>query len=107
MTGLRNLTMIAGIASGLLAAGGAAHASTADAWAAMEKKVSAGCVAKSGLSRARLMPGKLSFSDEIGTEVRMVRGTDRRGRQVTRACAFQRGSGKVEVQDAPDWNRGN
>lgn len=95
------------IGLGLIGAGlalaSAASASTPAAWAALEKKVAARCVAKSALRQAQLLPGKLGFSDAIGIEVRMVRGKDRRGRTQTLACAYDRRSGQAEVQEAPDW----
>lgn len=80
-----------------------ASASTPEAWNAMEKKITARCTARSGLTRAKIMPGKLGFSDTMGMEVRMVRGLDRRGRPATMACGYQRRTGLVEVQEAPTW----
>ena len=89
------------IAIGLLAS--SASASTPAAWDQMNTKVARACVAMSGLSRPVLLARKISFSDAIGTEVRMIRGFDRRGRMQRLLCAYNRAPGRTEVQPADVW----
>lgn len=96
---MRSLIMIAG-----LFVASAATASTPAAWNQMNTRVSRACVAKSGLPRPVLLAKKISFSDEIGTEVLMVRGTDKSGRMKRLLCAFNRSTGRAEVEDADAWN---
>jgi len=89
-----------------LAVGGAlpASASTPQAWNQMNVRVNRACVAMSGLSRPELLAAKISFSDTIGTEIRMIRGTDRKGVIHRKLCAYNRSTGRTEVQDAAGWN---
>ena len=89
-------TIVLGLAS-------AAGASSPEAWAQMDKRVNRACVATSGLSRPQLINAKISYSDVIGTEVRMIRGFDNRGRAKRLLCAYNRRTGRTEVQDAPMW----
>ncbi len=88
----------------MLLSGSAATASTPAAWNQMNTRVNRACVAMSGLSRPVLLAKKISFSDVIGTEVRMIRGTDKAGRTKRLLCAYNRSTGRTEVQDADAWN---
>ena len=81
-----------------------ASASTPQAWDQMNRRVNRACVAMSGLSRPELLAAKISFSDTIGTEIRMIRGTDRKGVTHRKLCAYNRRTGRTEVQDAAGWN---
>ena len=81
-----------------------ASASTPQAWDQMNRRVNRACVATSGLSRPELLAAKISFSDTIGTEIRMIRGTDRKGVTHRKLCAYNRSTGRTEVQDAAGWN---
>ncbi len=92
------------ITSLLLLCGSGAHASTPAAWNQMNARVNRACVAMSGLSRPVLLAKKISFSDVIGTEVRMIRGTDKAGRTKRLLCAYHRSTRRAEVQDADAWN---
>lgn len=80
-----------------------AVASSPESWAAMDKRVTRACIAMSGLARPQVMAKKMSFSDTIGIEARMIRGTDDRGRMQRKLCAFNRRTGRTEVQDAGGW----
>jgi hypothetical protein len=97
---MRNVIMIAA----LVAVAGSAQASTPAAWDAMNQRANRACVAMSGLARPELLAKKISFSDVIGTEVRMIRGTDRRGRMQRLLCAYNRSTGRTEIQEADAWN---
>jgi hypothetical protein len=97
---MRKIMMIAALA----ALAGSAQASTPAAWDAMNQRVNRACVAMSGLARPELLAKKISFSDVIGTEVRMIRGTDKRGRMQRLLCAYHRSTGRAEIQAADVWN---
>lgn len=90
---------VAGI--GLLATG--ASASAPGEWAALNQRVNRACIAMSGLPRPQVLNTTISFSDVIGTEVRMIRGTDKRGRIKRLLCAYNRSTGRTEVQEASGW----
>ena len=81
-----------------------AQASAPGEWEAMNKRANRACVAMSGLARPELLASKVSFSDTIGTEVRMIRGTDQRGRMQRLLCAYNRKTGRAEVQPGGVWN---
>jgi hypothetical protein len=81
-----------------------AVASTPAAWNQMNTRVNRACVAMSGLARPQLLAKKISFSDVIGTEIRMIRGTDKRGRMQRLLCAYDRKTGRAEVQEGGVWN---
>ena len=87
----------------LIVLSGSASGSTPAAWAALDQRVNRACIAMSGLSRPEVLAQKISFSDAIGTEVRMIRGTDSRGRYHRKLCAYNRASHRTEVQDAAGW----
>lgn len=69
----------------------------------MNTRVNRACIAMSGLARPVLLARKISFSDTIGTEVRMVKGADERGRMKRLLCAYNRSTGRAEVQEADVW----
>ncbi len=69
----------------------------------MNTRVNRACIAMSGLARPELLARKISFSDTIGTEVRMMRGADKRGRMKRLLCAYNRSTGRTEVQEADVW----
>jgi hypothetical protein len=81
-----------------------AHASTPEAWAQMNTRANRACVAMSDLARPQLLAKKISFSDVIGVEIRQIRGIDNRGRMKRLLCAYNRSTGRAEVQDADNWN---
>ena len=86
----------------ILAAASPGLASTSSAWREMNQRVHRACLAASGLTRPRLIGTPVSFSDPIGTEIRMLQGL-RRGRPKRLLCAYNRRTRAVEVQDAPAW----
>ena len=91
------------ISLALLAIGTSAQASTPKAWAAMNQRVNRACVAMSGLARPQLLAKRISFSDVVGVEVRQIQGVDNRGRMKRLLCAYNRSSGRTEVQEADNW----
>ena len=79
-----------------------ASASTPASWAQLDQRVVRACIAMSGLSRPEVLSRKISYSDVIGIEVRMVRGVEK-GRMQRKLCAYNRRTGRTEVQDAGGW----
>ncbi len=96
------IKIIAGTA--LVALATSAQASAPGEFEKMNIRANRACVAMSGLARPELLAKKISFSDVIGTEVRMIRGTDKRGRMQRLLCAFNRSTGRTEIQAADVWN---
>ena len=90
------------VLAGVMLSASAVSASTPAAWKEMDQRVRRTCIAASGLTRPRLIDAPVSFSDGIGTEMRVLRGT-RQGRPQRLLCAYNRRTRAVEVQDAPDW----
>lgn len=80
-----------------------AHASTPDSWANLDQRVNRACIAMSGLPRPQVLAQKISFSDAIGTEIRLVRGTDSKGRFRRMLCAFDRKTSRTEVKEVGGW----
>ena len=83
---------------------GVANASAPGEFEKMYARANRACVAMSGLARPQLLAKTISFSDVIGVEIRQLRGLDNRGRMKRLLCAYNRSTGKTEVQDADVWN---
>ena len=79
-----------------------ASASTPDSWAQLDQRVVRACIAMSGLSRPEVLTRKISYSDVIGVEMRMIRGIEK-GRMQRKLCAYNRRTSRTEVQDAGSW----
>ncbi len=79
-------------------------ASTPVAWDQMNQRANRQCVAISGLSRPILLAKRISFSDTIGVDVRQLRGLDNRGRTKRLLCAYNRSTGRAEIQEGDNWN---
>ena len=79
-----------------------ASASTPESWAQLDQRVVRACIAMSGLSRPEVLARKISFSDVIGVEMRMIRGMEK-GRMQRKLCAYNRRTSRTEVQDAGSW----
>jgi|GEM_PF-5381322 len=80
-----------------------AYASTPESWANLDIRVNRACIAMSDLSRPQVLAQKISFSDAIGTELRMIRGYDSRKRFHRKVCAYNRRTGRTEVHEASGW----
>ncbi len=79
-------------------------ASTPASWAKLQKQVAGACLAMSGLARPELLAQRISFSDVIPVEARMIRGYDNAERYKRLICLYDRRTGRTEVQSAPNWN---
>ena len=86
-----------------LAITAAASASTPDSWANLDTRVNRACIAMSGLARPSVLARKISTSDAVGAEVRLIRGYDDRNRFHRKVCVFRRSNSRTEVHDAGTW----
>lgn len=86
MTRLR-LMVVAGVVTVI---GTSAGASTPQAWAALDRQVNRACIAASGLTRAKVLSDKASFSDRVPVEVRIVEGYHRQPVIDVKLCAYDR-----------------
>lgn len=82
----------------------AVAASTPAAWDQMNQRANRQCVAISGLKRPILLARRISFSDMIGIDVRQLRGFDDRGQMKFLLCAYNRSTGRAEIQEGDNWN---
>jgi hypothetical protein len=77
----------------------AAHASTPQAWAQLDRRVARACIAASGLLRARIVENKASFADTVPVELRIVEGYNRQSVIDVKQCAFHRRTMRVAITD--------
>lgn len=80
-----------------------AAASSPAAWANLDKRVTRACIAMSGLARPQVLAQKISTSDAVGVEVRMIRGYDGKNVFHRQICVMNRRNSRTEVQDAAGW----
>ena len=78
-------------------------ASTPASWKQLDRNSGRACLAMSGLARPELLAAKTSFSDVIGIDVGMIRGRNNHGQMMRLLCAYNRRTGRTEVQDAGTW----
>jgi hypothetical protein len=73
----------------------------------LDKAERAACIKASGFVRASVSPKKIGFSDQVGYDIRLVSGRypqkHMKGARGKMACAYKRGSGRVEVQEFQGW----
>jgi len=67
-----------------------ALASTPESWRQLDRQVSRACIAASGLSRAKIITDKASFSDRVPVELRIVEGFNRQLVIDVKLCAYDR-----------------
>ena len=98
---MKRLILTGMVALALLPA--AASASTPQAWADLDKRVTRACIAMSGLATPQVLAEKVSTSDAIGVEVRMIRGYDSKKVFHRQICVVNRRTSRTEVHEAPSW----
>jgi heat shock protein HslJ len=85
-------------------AGSGAQGSSSGAYAALEKRSAAACIAASGLRNGRAGP-IVRFSDKVMIDARLVTGTysqaHMKGAQGTMLCLYNRRTRRAEAQEAP------
>jgi len=99
--------MKSGLALLIALAGGAAQASSPASWTASARAGSAACVKASGLKTAMAV-GPIVFSDTIGRDAFLVRGTYpqrfMKGASGTMLCLVDRRTHKAEATEAKGWS---
>jgi hypothetical protein len=79
------------IATGIVVlAASSTQASTPQAWAALDRQANRACLAAAGLTRAKVMTDKASFSDRVPVELRIVEGYNRQSVIDVKLCAYDR-----------------
>ena len=86
---------------------GPALASSPDAWAKLGAKAAAACAKASGFRDPLVSSATVRFSDLLGLDMRLVAGVypqpHMKGARGQVLCAYDRRTGKTEVQDAEAW----
>ena len=98
---MKNVSFAVGFVG--LVLGTAVYASTAESWANMDTRVNRACLAMSGLARPSVLARKISTSDTLGVEIRMLRGYDDNNKFQRKVCVFKRSNSRTEVHDAGSW----
>ena len=76
-----------------------ALASTSESWRQLDRQVSRACIAASGLSRAKIVTDKASFSDRVPVELRIVEGYNRQSVIDVKLCAYDRRTRRATTTD--------
>jgi hypothetical protein len=87
------------LAVSIVALSTAASASSPQAWQQLDRRVACACIASSGLTQAKIMADKASFSDAVPVELRIVEGYNRGSVIDVKLCAFDRRTGRVSITD--------
>ena len=74
-------------------------ASTPEAWRQLDRQVSRACIAASGLSQAKIVIDKASFSDRVPVELRIVEGYNRGSVIDVKLCAYDRRTRRATTTD--------
>ena len=67
-----------------------ALASTSESWRQLDRQVSRACIAASGLSQAKIVIDKASFSDLVPVELRIIEGYNSQSVIDVKLCAYDR-----------------
>jgi len=101
----RSLLVQGAAFAALVQAAAPTSASTPQAWRELDARSAAECSRLAGLADPRVGT-PVRFGDELGIDVRVVIGIPPNARHdaepVAMLCAFHRGSGRVEVVEAPE-----
>lgn len=79
--------------------GSAASASTPEAWQQLDRRVNRACLSASGLTQAKVVTDKASFSDRVPVELRIVEGYNKQSVIDVKLCAYDRRSGRATTTD--------
>jgi hypothetical protein len=82
-----------------VAFGAVGSASSPSAWASLERQVARTCLASSGLTQAKIVSDKASFSDRVPIELRIVEGYNSGPVVDVRLCAYDRRTGRAAITD--------
>lgn len=89
--------ILAGLSVAAIGAAGAA--STPQSYAQLDRQVARACRAASGLSQARIVTDKASFSDRVPVELRIVEGYNSQSVIDVKLCAFDRRTRRATTTD--------
>jgi hypothetical protein len=99
---MRFSTCIGAAAFVLAAGGGAAHASSDEAWAEFNTRVTHACIAASGIRNPR--PSAIvGFDDSVGMVAMLVQDRTR-GSSGAKLCLYNKRTKKAYVDDAETWS---
>ena len=76
-----------------------AFASTPESWRQLDRQVTRACIAASGLSQAKIVTDKASFSDRVPVELRIVEGYNRQSVIDVKLCAYDRRTRRATTTD--------
>jgi hypothetical protein len=99
---MMNRVVVSAISAAFLAFSSPANASSADAWAAFEAKVTKACLGASGL-RNSLASAIVGFDDRAGV-VAMLISDKTRGSSRAELCIYDKRAGRAFVSDAEMWS---
>ena len=92
------INLIVAVAVGAIP-GSMVLASTPESWAAMDRQVSRACRLASGLSQAKVVSDKASFSDRVPVELRIIEGYNRQSVIDVKLCAYDRRTRRATTVD--------
>ena len=90
---------IATVTVGIAALSTSVTASSPQAWQQLDRRVARACIAAAGLTQAKIVADKASFSDRVPVELRIVEGYNRGSVIDVKLCAFDRRTGRVSITD--------
>ena len=77
----------------------AALASSPAAWQQLDQRVARACIAASGLSQAKMIAEKASFSDRVAVELRIIEGYNSQSVIDVKLCAYDRRTGRAATAE--------
>ena len=86
-------------AAALASLSAAALASSPAAWQQLDQRVARACIAASGLSQAKMIAEKASFSDRVAVELRIIEGYNSQSVIDVKLCAYDRRTGRAATAE--------
>ena len=86
-------------AAALASLSAAALASSPEAWQQLDQRVARACIAASGLSQAKMIAEKASFSDQVAVELRIIEGYNSQSVIDVKLCAYDRRTGRAATAE--------
>ena len=86
-------------AAALASLSAAALASSPAAWQQLDQRVARACIVASGLSQAKMIAEKASFSDRVAVELRIIEGYNSQSVIDVKLCAYDRRTGRAATAE--------
>ena len=86
-------------AAALASLSAAALASSPAAWQQLDQRVARACIVASGLSQAKMIAEKASFSDRVAVELRIIEGYNSQSMIDVKLCAYDRRTGRAATAE--------